>query len=72
MTVTRGRRISTNTASRSGGPGASPSPWWAAPNFDETVAQAGRRKDVYLGTDRDLGLIIEIFSGTPDDRARQD
>jgi hypothetical protein len=22
----------------------------------------------YLGTDRDLGVIIEIFSGTPDER----
>jgi methylmalonyl-CoA/ethylmalonyl-CoA epimerase len=56
----------------------------AAPNFDETVAQADRGNGVilsgefggarvaYLGTDRDLGVIIEIFSGTPDDRPQPD
>ena len=26
----------------------------------------------YLGTERDLGVTIEIFSGTPDDRPRPD
>ncbi len=52
----------------------------ATPNFDETVAQADRGDGVilsgrfggarvaYLATDRDLGVVIEIFSGTPDDR----
>jgi methylmalonyl-CoA/ethylmalonyl-CoA epimerase len=56
----------------------------ATPNFDETVAQANRGNGVilsgrfggarvaYLGTDRDLGVIIEIFSGTPDDRPQPD
>jgi methylmalonyl-CoA/ethylmalonyl-CoA epimerase len=51
----------------------------ATSNFDETVAQADRGNGVilsgefggarvaYLGTDRDLGVIIEVFSGTPDD-----
>jgi glyoxalase/bleomycin resistance protein/dioxygenase superfamily protein len=49
----------------------------AASNFDETVAQADRGNGVILsgefggakvaslGTERDLGVIIEIFSGTP-------
>jgi len=48
----------------------------ATPDFDETVAQATRGNSVilsgefagarvaYLGTDRDLGVVIEIFSGT--------
>jgi methylmalonyl-CoA/ethylmalonyl-CoA epimerase len=48
----------------------------ATPNFDETVAQATRGNGVilsgefagarvaYLETDRDLGVVIEIFSGT--------
>jgi methylmalonyl-CoA/ethylmalonyl-CoA epimerase len=56
----------------------------ATPSFDETVAQADRGNGVilsgefggarvaYLGTDRDLGVIIEIFSGTPDDRPQPD
>jgi hypothetical protein len=56
----------------------------ATPNFDETVAQADRGNCVilsgefggarvaYLGTDRDLGVIIEIFSGTPNDRPQPD
>jgi methylmalonyl-CoA/ethylmalonyl-CoA epimerase len=51
----------------------------ATPNFEEMVAEAERRNGVilsgefsgarvaYLGTDRDLGVIIEVFSGTPDD-----
>ena len=49
----------------------------ATPNFDETVARAERENNVilsgefsgarvaYLATERDLGVIIEIFSGTP-------
>ena len=49
----------------------------ATPNFYETVAQAERENKVilscefsgvdiaYLDTQRDLGVIIEIFSGTP-------
>jgi hypothetical protein len=52
-------------------------------DFDETVAQVDRRNGVilsgefgggrvaYLGTDRDLGVIIEIFSGSPDGRPPQ-
>ena len=56
----------------------------ATPNFDETVAQADRGNGVilsgefggarvaYLETDRDLGVIIEISSGTPDDRPQPD
>lgn len=52
----------------------------ATPNFDETVAQAHRGNGVilsgefsgvrvaYLGTERELGVTIEIFTGTPDDR----
>jgi methylmalonyl-CoA/ethylmalonyl-CoA epimerase len=48
----------------------------ATPDFDETVAQADRGNGVilsgefggasvaYRGTDRDLGVVIEIFSGT--------
>jgi methylmalonyl-CoA/ethylmalonyl-CoA epimerase len=51
------------------------------PNFDETVARAERENNVilscefsgvdiaYLDTQRDLGVILEIFSGTPDDEA---
>jgi hypothetical protein len=51
----------------------------AVPNFDETLAaQAKRGNEVvlsgefsgirvaYLGTERDLGLTIEIFDGLPD------
>jgi methylmalonyl-CoA/ethylmalonyl-CoA epimerase len=51
----------------------------AAPSLDETVAaQAAKGNGVvlsgefsgvrvaYLATDRDLGVITEIFSGTPD------
>jgi hypothetical protein len=53
-------------------------------DFAEAVAQADRGNGVilsgefggarvaYLGTDRDLGVIIEIFSGTPDDRPQPD
>ena len=49
----------------------------APPDFDETVAQAERENKVilscefsgvdiaYLDTQRDLGVTIEIFSGTP-------
>jgi methylmalonyl-CoA/ethylmalonyl-CoA epimerase len=50
----------------------------AAPNFDETLAiQAERGNDLvlsgvfsgvqvaYLATDRDLGVLIEIYSGSP-------
>jgi glyoxalase/bleomycin resistance protein/dioxygenase superfamily protein len=57
----------------------------ATTDFDETVAQAERENGVvlsgkfggakvaYLGTDRDLGVtIIEIFSGSPDDRPQSD
>jgi hypothetical protein len=48
----------------------------ATPNFDEAVARADRGNGVilsgefgggrvaYLGTERDLGVTIEIFSGT--------
>jgi methylmalonyl-CoA/ethylmalonyl-CoA epimerase len=51
------------------------------PNFDETFARAERENNVilscelsgvdiaYLDTQRDLGVILEIFSGTPDDEA---
>jgi methylmalonyl-CoA/ethylmalonyl-CoA epimerase len=53
----------------------------ATPNFDETLARAERENNVilscefsgvdiaYLDTLRDLGVILEIFSGTPDDEA---
>ena len=56
----------------------------ATPNFDETVAQADRGNGVilsgefggarvaYLGTDRDLEVIVEIFGGSPDDRPQPD
>jgi Glyoxalase/Bleomycin resistance protein/Dioxygenase superfamily len=56
----------------------------ATPNFDETVAQADRRNGVflsgefggarvaYLGTDRDLGVVIEIFSDNPGERPQPD
>jgi len=50
------------------------------PVFNETLqlggngvilsGEFGGAKVAYLGTDRDLGLIIEIFSGMPDDRAQ--
>ena len=49
-----------------------------APNFDETVAMEAKRgkelalsckfgeiKIAYLATDRDLGVLIEVFSGLP-------
>jgi hypothetical protein len=51
------------------------------PNFDETVARAERENNVilsgefsgtgvaYLATERDLGVVLEVFSGTPDDEA---
>jgi methylmalonyl-CoA/ethylmalonyl-CoA epimerase len=50
----------------------------ATPNFDETVAQAERKHDLilscevsgarvaFLPTQRDLGVIVEVFSGMPD------
>jgi methylmalonyl-CoA/ethylmalonyl-CoA epimerase len=53
----------------------------ATPNFDETVARAERENKVilsgefsgarvaYLATERDLGVVLEVFSGTPDDEA---
>ena len=49
----------------------------AAPNFYETVAQAERENKVilscefsgvdiaYLDTQRDLGVVLEVFSGMP-------
>jgi methylmalonyl-CoA/ethylmalonyl-CoA epimerase len=46
----------------------------AAPRFEETVAaQAEKRNELvlsgvaYLATDRELGVLTEIFSGTPGD-----
>ena len=53
----------------------------ATPNFDETVERAERENNVilsgefsgarvaYLATERDLGVILEVFSGTPDEEA---
>jgi len=53
----------------------------ATPNFDETVERAEREnnvilsgefsgaKFVFLATERDLGVILEVSSGTPDDGA---
>ncbi|MDQ4001748.1 MAG: VOC family protein [Actinomycetota bacterium] len=53
----------------------------ATPNFDETVARAERENNVilsgefsgakvaYLATERDLGVVLEVFSGAPDDEA---
>ena len=53
----------------------------ATPDFDETFARAERENNVmlsckhsgidiaYLDTQRDLGVILEIFSSTPDDEA---
>jgi methylmalonyl-CoA/ethylmalonyl-CoA epimerase len=50
----------------------------ATPDFDETVARAQRKDGVmlrgehsgidiaYLDTQRDLGVVLEVFSGTPD------
>jgi hypothetical protein len=32
----------------------------------------GGARVAYLGTDRDLGVVIEIFSGTPGDRPQPD
>lgn len=77
----RGRRL--RTFPRRKGPGVHHVAV-ATLNFDETVAQADRGNGVvlsgefggarvaYLGTDRDLGMIIEIFSGTPDNRSQPD
>ena len=51
----------------------------ATPDFDETVARAERKDDLmlrcehsgidiaYLDTLRDLGMILEIFSGFPNE-----
>jgi methylmalonyl-CoA/ethylmalonyl-CoA epimerase len=51
----------------------------AAPNFEETVGRAEREDGLmlsckhsgidiaYLDTRRDLGVVLEVFSGTPDD-----
>jgi len=71
----RTRRTCTSTASRSNAPAATPSPRRA---FDDAVAAQAKRGNnlvlsgtfsganvAYLRTDRDLGVIIEIFSGTP-------
>jgi methylmalonyl-CoA/ethylmalonyl-CoA epimerase len=56
----------------------------ATPNFDETVTQAERKggvilsgefggaKVAYLPTERDLGVIIEIFSGMPESKPEPD
>ena len=53
----------------------------ATPDFDETVGRAERENNVilsgefsgarvaYLTTERDLGVVLEVFSGTPDDGA---
>src|SRR5215218_10578760 len=53
----------------------------ATPNFDETVARAERENNVilsgeirgvrvaYFAPERDLGVVLEVFSGTPDDEA---
>jgi methylmalonyl-CoA/ethylmalonyl-CoA epimerase len=53
----------------------------ATPNFDETVVRAERENNVilscvfsgvdiaYLDTQRDLGVVLEVFSGFPDDEA---
>ncbi|HXX24212.1 MAG TPA: VOC family protein [Terriglobia bacterium] len=57
----------------------------AAQSFDETLALEAKRgievplsgefegvKVAYLGTDRDLGVILEIFSGMPDQKRKLD
>jgi methylmalonyl-CoA/ethylmalonyl-CoA epimerase len=53
----------------------------ATPKFDETVARAERENNVILSgefsgarvallaTERDLGVVLEVFSGTSDDEA---
>ena len=53
----------------------------ATPDFDEAVARAERKDGVflsgefggarfaYLATERDLGVVLEVFSGFPDDEA---
>ena len=53
----------------------------ATPDFDETVARAERKDGLmlsckhsgvdiaYLDTLRDLGVVLEVFSGFPDDEA---
>jgi methylmalonyl-CoA/ethylmalonyl-CoA epimerase len=53
----------------------------ATPDFEETVARAEREEGLmlrcehsgvdiaYLDTQRDLGVILEVFSGFPDDEA---
>src|SRR5215216_5864731 len=53
----------------------------ATPNLDEAVARAERENNVilsgefsgarvaYLATKRDLGVVLEVFSGFPDDEA---
>jgi methylmalonyl-CoA/ethylmalonyl-CoA epimerase len=50
----------------------------ATPNFDETLAKAGRQNGLvlscevsgtrvaFLDTERDLGVILEVFSGMPE------
>jgi methylmalonyl-CoA/ethylmalonyl-CoA epimerase len=56
----------------------------ATPNFDETVAQAGRENRLilsgefsgarvaFLPTERDLGVILEVFSGMPESEPEPD
>lgn len=56
----------------------------ATPNFDETVAQAERGNNVmlsgefsgvnvaFLGTERDLGVVLEVFSGMPESKQEPD
>ena len=56
----------------------------ATPNFDKTVAQAERENNVtlsgefsgakvaYLATERDLGVILEVFSGMPESNQEPD
>jgi len=56
-----------------------------APNFEETVAMQAKQgkelalsctfsgiKIAYLATDRDLGVLIEVFSGTPGTEQKPD
>ena len=35
-------------------------------------SEFGGARVAYLGTDRDLGVTLEIFGGTPDDRPQAD
>lgn len=56
----------------------------ATPNFDEAIAQAERGNGVilsgkfgggrvaYLGTDRDLGVVMEIYKAGSDDNQQAD